>query len=117
MDEFNRMTKSNPMGRGRLFDGVSIELAPFDGKIHLSDIVALDAKSEGKGTKALKMLTDLADRHNVMITGTAKGYSDDPRHINSSGRLKQWYTKHGFTVTGGSEDEGFEMFYKPTRPH
>lgn len=114
MDEFNRMTSPNRMGRGRLYDGVSIQLEPFSGKIHLSDIVALDAKSEGKGTKALQMLTDLADKHNVQITGTAKAYSKDPEHITSSERLKSWYSKHGFTVTGNEED-GFQMTYKPTR--
>lgn len=120
MDDFFAATTESPIGKGRLYGDVLIDVSPFDGEIHLGDIVTVGEKSKGSGTQALKFLTNLADRHNVKISGTAKAYSKDPEHIRTSDRLLQWYKKHGFhepSDSFGDEDEGFDIKRNPKRFH
>ena len=120
MDDFVAATKESPIGKGRLYGDVLIDVSPFDGEIHLGDIVTVGEKSQGSGTRALKFLTDLADRHNVRLSGTAKAYSKSKEHIQTSERLLQWYKKHGFVEPAdsfGDEDEGFDIRRSPKRLH
>ena len=103
--------------RIRLYGTIGLTVYPFSGRIRVSDIVSLGDKSQGAGTQALKFLTDLADRHNVELVGTAKAYSQSDEHIQDSSRLLQWYEKHGMSRTGGDDTEGFNMRYNPKRYH
>lgn len=118
MWDFVDATEESPIGKGRLYDDVLIDVHPFDGGIRISDIVAVGDKAKGKGTAALKFLTNLADRHGVKLSGHAKAYSQSPEHIQTSERLLQWYQKHGFQERPdrfGSEDEGFDIKYDPAQ--
>ena len=120
MAAFKAATKESPVGGGRLYGDVLLDVSPFDNEIHISDIVAVGKRSQGKGTKALKFLTNLADKHNVKLSGVAKGYSNSKEHIQTSERLLQWYKKHGFVEPSdsfGDEDEGFDIKYNPKRLH
>jgi hypothetical protein len=118
MNEFMDNTTEHPMDRrARLLGHVTITLSPFDGEIHLSDISTYGDKNQGHGTKALKYLTSLAEKHNVTISGIAKAYSQNKDHIQSSSDLLSWYKKHGFDEVPdyyGSDDEGFAIHYNPT---
>ena len=112
IEELWDKTKPSALGQGRLYGDVQITAEPFGGKIHLGDIVALGEKGQGEGTKALKFLTQLADRHNVVLQGTAKAYSQDPDHIQDSEQHLAWYKKHGFKHIGANE-----IVYRPKRSH
>ena len=111
MDDFNKATKRSPIGKGRLYRDVLIDASPFSGEIHVSDIRVAGDKQKGSGTKALNFMKDLADKHNVVLSGTAKAYSDDKAHIQDSDRLIDWYKKHGFTANGD------KIKYIPKRKH
>ena len=116
MDDFYSSTKESPIGHGRLYGPVLLDVSIFDGEIHLSDINTVGDKGQGSGTQALKFLTNLADKHNVKLSGVAKGYSQSKEHIQTSERLLQWYQKHGFVEpedSFGDEDEGFDIKYNP----
>lgn len=112
MADFIEATKPTPVGHGRLFGDVLIDLSEFGGEIHISDIMAAGKTQTGSGTKALKFLTGLADEHGVRLSGIAKAYSRSDDHIQSSDRLMQWYEKHGFVSNGD------KITYTPsTNPH
>lgn len=111
MEEFISLTTRSPLGKGRLYGDVLLDVSEFAGEIHVSDISAIGKKSEGSGTKALKFMTDLADKHNVRLSGEAKAYSKHKDHIQSSEQLLQWYQKHGFVANGN------KVIYSPKRYH
>ena len=111
MEEFIRLTTKSPIGKGRLYGDVLLDVSEFGGEIHVGDISAIGKKSEGSGTKALKFMIDLADKHNVRLSGEAKAYSKHSDHIQSSERLVQWYQKHGFVANGN------KVTYSPKRYH
>lgn len=115
MDDLFQMGQAHPFERGMvLINGVvGVRARPFQGEIHLSDIVTYLDTGQGKGTEALQALKGLADKHGVAIEGIAKAYSQNPEHIQDSQRLAQWYKKHGFEIGDGDPEEGFEIRYEP----
>lgn len=106
-------SKRHPLNNhARLVGNASVEVSGgYDG-IHLHDIISHDPES-GAGTKALKHLTKLADKHKVPIRGYAKAYSDREGHINKNKDLKGWYHKHGFEIGRGTDSSGYHIHYKP----
>jgi hypothetical protein len=108
MKELHATSKEHPINpKVRVIGDASVHVSSgFDG-IHLHDISSHKPKS-GAGTKALKHLTSLADKHNVPISGHASAYSKEDGHIKSDSGLKKWYKKHGFET----KDSG-KIHYKP----
>jgi len=112
MDEWHKTTKPHPFNdRSRIHGGTMVELSPFDGNIHLSDIQTLEP-NKGHGAHTIKHITSLADKHGVTVEGTALAYAKDKKYITKSKDLKTFYTKHGFKAGRGSESEGYEISYK-----
>lgn len=111
MEDYYNLTSPHPFSdKIRVFGNVMLELYPFSGNIHLSDIRTM-APQSGAATKAIKMLTELADRHFVKIDLIAKPYSKDQAHITDIDVLVNFYKKHGFTVDEDFDDEdGYEGF-------
>lgn len=114
LEEWNEITHEHPMARGaRLTDAASVELSYFDGALHLSDVMAIGAPRQGGGTRAVQMICDLADKHGVKVTLTAKAYTDERM---STGQLKQWYERFGFHEEDdgwGDDSEGYDMVRYP----
>lgn len=98
----------------RILHGAIVHVSPVGNQIHLHDIQTLEPRS-GAGTKALKHLTSLADKHGVKIGIHAKAYSKRPEYITSTPRLIKWYKKHGFQhdEPDYDPDYGSEMTYYP----
>ena len=115
MDDFTAMTNKSPIGKGRLYRDVLIDASPFQGEIHISDIKAA-SKGKGDGTKALLFLTDLADKHNVVLSGTAQAYDSAHKQIQDTDRLVSWYSKHGFNI-GERDEAGWKIKFIPKRKH
>ena len=108
MEEFIKGTEPHPMNNQvRLFGPVGLTVRPFDGEIHISDIITYDEHGKGHATKALAYLKSLANEFMVPLSGIAKAYSTDTKHIRSTEQLKDWYRKNGFEVTGD------DIFYDP----
>jgi predicted chitinase/8-oxo-dGTP pyrophosphatase MutT (NUDIX family)/uncharacterized ParB-like nuclease family protein/FMN phosphatase YigB (HAD superfamily) len=118
MDEYYEQTNSHPFSsKERIYnDEVSIELSPYGSNIHLADIRSLNPRS-GAGTRGLKFIIGLANKHGVGIEGLAKAYhTEKKKYIASSKRLRQWYLKHGFRDTPGTygdNDQGYDIEYVP----
>lgn len=114
IEEWNSLTHEHPLNRSaRLTDGASVEVSYFDGALHLSDVMAIGVPRKGGGTQAVKLLCDLADKHGVKITLTAKAYTDG--HM-STDQLKSWYERFGFQEeedSFGDEEEGYDMVRYP----
>lgn len=114
LEEWEQMTHEHPMSRNaRLTDAASVELSCFDGALHLSDVMAIGAPRTGGGTHALQMICDLADKHGVKVTLTAKAYTDERM---STGQLKRWYERFGFHEEDdgyGDDYEGYDMIRYP----
>ena len=76
-------------------DGVvTLELKPWDGGIRLS-LISVPEQFRGKGyaSKAMKVLTQIADKHGVKMTLDAAPQGDDG--LNKA-QLFKWYERHGF---------------------
>lgn len=118
MDDLHATTEEHPFNpRMRIVNGnVGVHVSKGDRGIHIHDILSFAPKS-GAGTMALRHLKSLADKHNVALEGTAKGYTNEGNRIGSSTRLRDWYTKHGFTAKDGDEHEGYDIHYAPKRLH
>lgn len=98
----------------RILHGVAVHLSREGNTVHIHDLQSASPDS-GHGTKALKHLTNLADKHNVKLTLHAKAYSKRPEHIQSTITLQKWYKKHGFHHDDHDEDhsQGSDMTYYP----
>jgi hypothetical protein len=103
MSDFIDNTEIHPLNnKSRIYDGVELQVAPRGGRIRLSGIGVIDTGAltrdkgefgKGKGTKALKMILSLADKHGVEIELSAMTYKDKGMDEN---QLMRWYAKHGF---------------------
>ena len=65
------------------------------GGMHLGYISSWQPK---EGTKALRHILNLADKHNVIIEGNILPHPDDPRVTKE--RLKKWYKRYGGIFDG-----------------
>jgi len=118
MEDYQASTKQNPLNTRSVVHGdyATSEISPSGRDIRLSDIRSLQP-GQGGGTRALKELTALADKHNVPITGTASVYHSGSKYINSSKKLRDWYKKQGFTVSNNDDGEGgYDIKYYPSAP-
>lgn len=125
MNELNELTTDHPYdNRSRILNNTTVEISPFGGMIHISDIRSLLPNS-GAGTETMKLLMALADKHNVKLHLVAKAYSKDKKYITDTEKLVLWYRKLGFTIDDEIVDdwsienndfegyESVEMVYHP----
>ena len=98
MEDYYKATgQSLSNSRERVHDNeVGTEVYPQDNVIYLKDIRSFKpGESTGAGSRALKTITDLADKYGLIIEGTAQAYS--PSGLSDE-QLKSWYERKGFTV-------------------
>jgi len=106
-------TQEHPFNsRERLYGMVGIHASPSGGGVHLHDIVNYGESGQGHGTRTLQHLKSLADKHGITISGIAKAYSNNPKHITKTKALVGWYKKHGFEAGSGNKDDGYPISYK-----
>ena len=96
MQDFHAMTDHHPFaGHLSVLDNYAcFEIKPFDGKILFCYITTIE-RGKGHGTKALRWLTDLADKHGVNLVGQIQRMGD---HGLTTVELRRWYKRHGFKV-------------------
>lgn len=108
MASFEAATTSLPAGRGRAYDSAvevllydeieGFELVPEE--IYLDRIKAT-ALRQGFGTRAMQMLTGLADKHGIHLLLHAQ--ADHTREgVPSTSDLVDFYKKHGFFKCGSN---------------
>ncbi len=78
---------------------VIIDAKIFSGKIYFS-IVSED-KNKGVGNNAMKWFTELADKHQVVLTCFIKPFGNEKGL--SKKQLFVWYKKFGFKKTRGDD--------------
>lgn len=108
LDDFAAMTVQHPWdNRTRYFEiggwPIMVELrsgaAPSD-VIHIGSIIAPpELRGKGESSKVLKVLCDLADKHGVKLTLTAKPIPTQQKGLPAT-KLKAWYQRHGFVFKG-----------------
>jgi len=96
MDEFHSSTAAHPFSRHfSVFENcVVFEVKPFVDVISFGFIQTL-YKAQGDGSRALQWLVDLADKHQVTLTGNVKRVGDEGLTVN---QLRRWYKRNGFHV-------------------
>ena len=117
MDDYLASTRPHPFNDNARIHGENdavSELSPWEKQIHLSDIMSLNPNGGG-GTRALKEIKALSDKHGVPVSGIAKTYHKDKKFISSTKRLLNWYEKHGFKNLGGDDDDGYDIEYTPSK--
>lgn len=75
--------------------------------VEIADFSATPMKA-GWGSKGLKILCDLADRHGVRLIGRIANDGDSPwassEDMPSEDALAEWYGRFGFDVSDGGDD-------------
>jgi hypothetical protein len=107
LSEFENETSPHPFdrkcrilqGKNTDSDGVVFELSSWNNSIHISMIQALKT-GIGEGSRGLSFLTELADKHEVPMTGIAKRVGETGL---PTATLKAWYKKNGFKVASNGE--------------
>lgn len=98
--------------RARVLDEDAIIVAhPFDGRIYLSFIHSVEM-GKGQGTKGLKFLIGLADKHGVEIKLEVKPVGKGG--LNKR-QLISWYKRHGFKQQPGETSNS--LIYTPQTGH
>lgn len=99
MSEYEELTQAHPFNPAmRILGQASIQLGPFNRSIHISDIMS-HAPRSGAGTTAMKIITDLADKHRVKLDLTANAYvRDNDSYVTNTADLIRWYMKFGFFI-------------------
>lgn len=88
-DEYN----TNPLNDDELIiDGALVELKAYGDKVEIRSIRTLKA-GEGGASKALKIVTAMADKFDVELELFPKAYGTGGL---STSQLKQWYSRNGF---------------------
>jgi hypothetical protein len=87
-----------------------VEVTPQYAGIHIDRLRALTRK-QGEGTKAMRFLTSLADKHGVKLSLYAKPFGSEPMNRDT---LVNFYRRFGFYPDEAEEeDEGTEMYRWP----
>jgi len=101
MSDYYRMTAPHPFDRGsRVWadpDDVLIftEMRPFDGYIRFGSIASPEKPGKGYASKVIKAIVELADKHGVAMTLTAKPFGNMPNTLSRSD-LMGWYHRYGW---------------------
>jgi hypothetical protein len=98
LDELWEGTQPHPFDpRIRLYGNIGIEASRMGDMIHLSSIISFGEKGKGEASRALRELADMADRHGVVIEGTAKAFPAGAKGRSlTTKQLFDWYGRHGF---------------------
>ncbi len=83
--------------------------------IMLLVVIVAFTQGEGKGTKLLKIITDLADKHGITLETCPSPVTYDSTPADSGPKaedLVNWYRKHGFTEPTA---DGYALARKPQR--
>lgn len=96
MQDFEKGTTQHPSSPHlRLLEKkASFEVSVFGGAVRLSYIGVLSV-GKGGGTRALRWLLALADKHGVEVRGTIHRVG---REGLSARALRLWYGRHGFKI-------------------
>jgi ribosomal protein S18 acetylase RimI-like enzyme len=97
----------------RVLTGIEavVEVTPQYAGIHVDEVRALTQK-QGEGTKAIRFLTDLADKHGVELYLYAKPFGNEAMDLDN---LVRFYRRHGFREMEEEDEdgEGVEMMRWP----
>ena len=78
---------------------IMLEMVPFDGYVHISNMVVLEKKFKmGAGTALLEYITKTADKDGIWLHLLAKPWTKDI----SKSKLESFYIKHGFKKIKGN---------------
>ena len=101
LKDFHDTTTQHPMNhKVRMTpEGVGIEASKFGNSVHISSLVSHNEKGKGHASKALKMLTGLADKHGVDMDLVSQPLDHDRTGLNQD-QLNSWYGRHGFQPHG-----------------
>lgn len=86
-------------------DKITLEIYPFEGRIHLASIESSMERGQGHASRALVWLLDLAAKHEVEIGATIQALREGGL---SHAELSSWFARRGFKVL-----ENMEMLYTP----
>jgi len=108
MKEFWAKTEGNFLDpKSRIYSDMWLELRPFAGAIHLSFMLTME-QGQGNAHKAMKFMTDLADKHGVPMDLLAKATGNLKGKMTTA-QLKRFYARYGFQIERGNN------MYRPPR--
>jgi hypothetical protein len=127
MEEINKKFTTNPENAGAGTEPKELAVLGSSGKpeatftvksrggnLRISGINSLK-QGIGSGTRTLKALTDIADKHGVTIELTASPYGDEKMRLNKD-QLAEWYERHGFLPEEGHDPAYGYMVRQPKTP-
>lgn len=97
--DYDAATFPHPFNNRERLTGetVGVELYPRGANVRISAIASYGERGKGAASRALRQITDLADRHGVTLELGAKPYpAGGAGKPLSATQLKRWYARHGF---------------------
>jgi hypothetical protein len=118
MDELYALTKENPINPAeRLTDNLAgIEVSPWGDGVHIGSVVSYGPKGSGIGTSAMKLVTQLADKHGVTLTAIVspiKNAGSGEGKSLTKAQLHKWYKSQGFEKGNGDSIKRAPLLYQP----
>lgn len=120
IQDFVGMSDDHPFAhRQRIVGGAAMEVGTMNhdqNRVYVHDVMTLEPQ-KGHASKAVSLLINLANKHQVTLELFAKAYAKDSRYVTRTDQLVRWYQKLGFTVKNPKQlkhfEDGVEMEYRP----
>lgn len=97
LSEIKTLGTVNPIdGRDMYIDGINIELRYWDGYLWIGSIYVIsEERGQGKATRLIQKICDIADKYGVFIGLTPTQFGNDKNALNDE-QLENFYKKFGF---------------------
>ena len=117
IDDLKEIGQINPIDPDEMIiDNVKVgPIKVWNGKVNLTGLTSLDPRS-GAGSKALKRITDLADKHGVTLEDAAVPFRGADGEMIPKDKLRTFYIRHGYQFSDPNDPDRMIRFPQPTGP-
>tara|TARA_R100000808_G_scaffold2947_3_gene11043 strand:- start:12131 stop:12868 length:738 start_codon:yes stop_codon:yes gene_type:complete len=117
IDDLKEIGQINPIDPDEMIiDNVKVgPIKVWNDRVNLTGLTSLDPRS-GAGSKALKRITDLADKHGVTLEDAAVPFRGADGEMIPKDKLRAFYLRHGYQFSDPNDPDRMVRFPQPTGP-
>jgi len=117
IDDLKEIGQINPIDPDEMIiDNVKVgPIKVWNDRVNLTHLTSLEPRS-GAGSKALKRITDLADKHGVTLEDSAVPFRGADGEMIPENKLRAFYLRHGYQFSDPNAPDRMVRFPQPTGP-